>query len=641
MSQRDTAPSFLYEPQVLYLYQLLDELHRGLLRIPKFQRPFRWTLEERLALLDSVREGLPIGGLLVWRTSKTVVTQSEVAEKVVGGEAGVVHQYVLDGLQRLTTFYGALYSDGPYAAFYDLATDEFVEREEEGEPLLPMNAVLDSVKLLAFQRQLLRGRPDAEDLVRKAEAVARSFREYKLTVIAVVTDDLAVATKTFQRINRRGQILGETDMVHALTWTEAFSLNELLDDLLERQLAPLGWAPDSLRDGVVFRAIKVALGLDAYENDGDVIAGRLKNRPDTPAEVVAALRRAILFLRDSIGVLEPELLPSRSQLLCLAEAFRSCPEPASKGLRLMEAWFWVTAIGGTFTRPGGALIARMIGYVRELARGVTGEWPARRLPRREPLPSRFDLRDGRARALTILLAEAKANAEQSGRDRNSYLEHGRMQPAFDRSQVGHELVACAGNYLLVDQAEAGRERDAEWLSLQGFEAPAGEAIRAGDLRSAVLHREALLNRLDQREFSYGMWRLDLDGGPLGGLLAPRGDATHPGGTLRVRGLLGGIPQDRHAWLVYRRWSASSPTQQGCWPLVEVLGEFEEFEVDVELDTAPGLVALELIVVDRDWHEALSRLAPPRSAAEIPIPDAVPTLDQVFIDIAPTEAPNSQ
>ncbi len=45
-----SAPYYQSEPQIQYLYQLLRDIARGELRIPRFQRPFIWDNEQRLEL---------------------------------------------------------------------------------------------------------------------------------------------------------------------------------------------------------------------------------------------------------------------------------------------------------------------------------------------------------------------------------------------------------------------------------------------------------------------------------------------------------------------------------------------------------------------------------------------------------------
>jgi hypothetical protein len=120
---------------------------------------------------------------------------------------------------RLSTLYGCLRplprgasafvesEDGETQSWlvcYNLEDEEFVIADTASirDSWLPLTSVLDSVRLLAAQRKFA-ARPDADALVARADALAETFRNYKLPVIPIVTDNLADATRTFQRVNRK------------------------------------------------------------------------------------------------------------------------------------------------------------------------------------------------------------------------------------------------------------------------------------------------------------------------------------------------------------------------------------------------------------------------------------------------------
>lgn len=60
------------------------------LSLPPYQRPFVWTEDDILALIDSVSRGLPIGQILIWDTRLN----------------GAEHAYVIDGQHRLAALSG-------------------------------------------------------------------------------------------------------------------------------------------------------------------------------------------------------------------------------------------------------------------------------------------------------------------------------------------------------------------------------------------------------------------------------------------------------------------------------------------------------------------------------------------------------
>ena len=110
-----SGPTYLVQPNIIRLPQLLEELWQGEIQIPRFQRPFVWTADQRLLLFESIYQGMPIGGILVWRTREhNLRCIPNLGHLQLGGSSDenargdTVRQYLLDGHQRLTTLYTAL-----------------------------------------------------------------------------------------------------------------------------------------------------------------------------------------------------------------------------------------------------------------------------------------------------------------------------------------------------------------------------------------------------------------------------------------------------------------------------------------------------------------------------------------------------
>ncbi len=58
--------SSISAPQIIPIYDLIDRVASGELRIPRFQRPYVWSPEDMIGLFDSIFNGYPIGSLLIW-----------------------------------------------------------------------------------------------------------------------------------------------------------------------------------------------------------------------------------------------------------------------------------------------------------------------------------------------------------------------------------------------------------------------------------------------------------------------------------------------------------------------------------------------------------------------------------------------
>lgn len=100
--------------------QLLSEIHSGAMVLPDFQREFVWDPAATQSLLLSIAQVFPAGSLLRARDlNHGFAVRRFSGAPPANGEA---HTYlVLDGQQRLTSLYHALYGEGSYRFFVNLA----------------------------------------------------------------------------------------------------------------------------------------------------------------------------------------------------------------------------------------------------------------------------------------------------------------------------------------------------------------------------------------------------------------------------------------------------------------------------------------------------------------------------------------
>jgi hypothetical protein len=436
--------SYVSDPQVQYLSQLLEELGRGQIQVPRFQRPLVWEPQQQLELLRSVRDGIPMGALMVWRTEKHDVqcypSLGRYQLSRPSAKDGAVRQYLLDGVQRLSTLYAAtrLPEEVPQhdgVAFYDLDVDDFafLESDDARTPShLALGLLFDSVKLLKFQRAI----PARSDhWIERCDRLARSFREYKVAVIPIVTDDIGMATRTFQRINSQGTEMGELHMVHALSWSSEFDLLERIAELKERYLTPVGWGQcDDER--ILLAACKAALGFDIYSADPDKLSSSLQKNNESVEEAISAVATAALFLRERCHLSTPDLLPYSLQAVAIAEMFRRVSSPSERSKELVSAWFWLTTYSEHFFGLSGSRLATTINDVCSMGSDEVPRWSGIRLYARKPLNEKFDFRHARAKGIALLLASRKPQSVDG--DAQEPMDFLAAEP---KNAIGHLLPA--------------------------------------------------------------------------------------------------------------------------------------------------------------------------------------------------------
>lgn len=93
------------------LEDLVGEVLSGYIRIPDFQRIFRWQWEDVKRLMDSIVRGYPIGSLLLWARPALEDTLKIGALEIKAPSLDEA-RWVVDGQQRLTSLANALNDDG-------------------------------------------------------------------------------------------------------------------------------------------------------------------------------------------------------------------------------------------------------------------------------------------------------------------------------------------------------------------------------------------------------------------------------------------------------------------------------------------------------------------------------------------------
>jgi Protein of unknown function DUF262 len=429
------APSYLSTPDVQFLLRVVQELSQGALLVPRFQRrALIWDVDERIELLRSVRMGIPIGAVFVWRTNSTLATYDTLGPyRLEPAAEGSLKQYLLDGLQRLSTLLAALTprtaeldsQDEDFVTFFDFEQDDF-RVEKPSTPVKPcwlrLPDLVDSIRL----RRAHRSFPDehADAWIERSDELFGAFNDYKLAIIPLVGDDFGRAVETFQRINRPGARMTYVHMANARTWSPSFSLNDSLEEFRDTELRPLGWG--DLSEDAIMGACKVNLGLQLYDKDAGPLSERLKQDPTELTRSFSAVLEAIRFLRDHCGVKGPGTLPYQHQLTLVAEALHVASADAlgidDTLTPLLVDWFWVTSIGETFRGISGYRFDNLVEAVRTMVRERRRVWPDSIGLSREPLVATTGWSAVRPRVVALRLAMLQgAEQELAARGKDAFV----------------------------------------------------------------------------------------------------------------------------------------------------------------------------------------------------------------------------
>lgn len=456
------------EPSIQYLQHILEMVANGGLRIPRFQRPFVWLEDRQLELMRSIREGIPIGALMIWRTTDAPVAYYER----LGGFPLSVNpsitpqQYLLDGVQRITTLYGALSDWGmtkhlisdeapERILFFDFEDNDFIfaDRNSDSEELMPMHLVFNTMDLIKFQRNLANSGHEA--WINVASELASRFKDYKIPLLSINTDDLSIATSTFQRVNTQGAKMSDFHMIHALTWTNDFDLQEELQGLKSEHLSPLLWG--DIEDDVLLKVCKGLRGLNLYKAEPKAISNLIREDRQLLKRAVLCVRNTAEFLATEVAIPSPDFVPYAFQVIFIAISSNNGAWTVRQK-DLITKWIWFTTYSEAFSGMSDDRVKRaLFDFTRMMQTGST-MWsnPIKKLSIATP-KDRFDFRSVRSKATVLALARNYDDLDNTGFDLLRSFGRATINQLFTKG-ISSTHANSPGNKIFLSPAEVSEFR---------------------------------------------------------------------------------------------------------------------------------------------------------------------------------------
>ncbi|WP_296972598.1 DUF262 domain-containing protein [Tepidanaerobacter sp. EBM-38] len=255
------------------LKSLLDSVQDGRTQLPDFQRGWVWDNERIRKLLVSVLKSFPIGAVMLLETGNPDVRfKPRLVEGVCLLQLPEPQRLILDGQQRITSLYQALYLDEPvkttdvrgkeikrwYYLDINMATDvnsdkddaiislpedkilrgkgnvviaDFSTMEKECEAgLLPVHYLFKPDKLLQWQNQYFSIDMSQERSLRWSKFMAEAFsafNNYQLPVITLLnTTPKEAVCQVFENVNTGGVTLTVFELLTASFAADNFSLRD-------------------------------------------------------------------------------------------------------------------------------------------------------------------------------------------------------------------------------------------------------------------------------------------------------------------------------------------------------------------------------------------------------------------------------
>lgn len=330
------------------LSELRDLVATGRVRIPDFQRSFRWTNQDVVALFDSLHQGYPIGNLLMWK-------REAPAQRLTVGSIDIDAPqrpdalWLVDGQQRVTSIVNAMDAcsqrDARFAVGYDLENACVVSTlGRHSRAVMPLFRLFDFASAWQWfeentEFQALRGRYQEAfntfNAVSVPATVLEGADEDKLRVI-------------FDRINQSGKKLKSFEVFEALnsSVSDGRTLRSISDAVASTTNFGL------LSEDQVLNVLKARRNPDYMRDVRDEFGDERRRNSDFPdedsdeayAQTELVLKRATRFLQDNCCIPHVTLLPYSAILVVVSRFFALFPEPKRRNKELLKRWVWRTIV---------------------------------------------------------------------------------------------------------------------------------------------------------------------------------------------------------------------------------------------------------------------------------------------------------
>ncbi|WP_125670940.1 GmrSD restriction endonuclease domain-containing protein [Candidatus Methanodesulfokora washburnensis] len=381
---------------------VLEDIENGKIRLPNFQRDFRWERSNITELIISLLNGYPIGVLLFWDV-RGVGKENRLASRLFEGvdkdkeELSSEEYLVLDGQQRLTSLYQLFYKEfvktkGNREIKFFLDLNEIqnkkiddcvksyskkdIQRKRLDQPeeqmknhLLPLNIIL-SDKLHDWIRGYMKYWPSKEgsgnaDEATKMASFNKEFlskgkpihnlKNYKLHVIKLEYRDLDAVATIFEKLNTTGLPLNIFEILTAKFYG-TMNLRNKWEKTKKDYDSIKSFTKDEKDNSLAILILKaILLKKSIEENDKSLECKRKNLLNNLTSEDIEKywdkcaefLHRSLNMLKGNYGCPSLRYLPYSTILVPFSLAMdfienKLPPERRKAAYRKLERWYWAS-----------------------------------------------------------------------------------------------------------------------------------------------------------------------------------------------------------------------------------------------------------------------------------------------------------
>lgn len=388
----------LFQANPVTVRTLLSHVHARELAIPDFQRDFVWEVDKTRQLLSSIMSRYPAGTLLFLKISEgTEFFRPRQVEGAPVLNATRPRELVLDGQQRITGLYQAMYGRSDHRFFVDFSKlrsddgsvpepeqvkfDEVVVAVPRGEGgatrfdddetqlekwLYPIDRYYIENHLDDWLDVLCEHHAATAEGQNALKSELRKLRSRYLTRLALYafpvvrleeTTSLAAICTIFETINRQGVPLSVFELLTARFWPQNVNLRDLWQAAQDQYdiIDEFDIDPYAILQAVTLRASSSA-------QRSEVLLLESASIEQYWDEVVRGFAGALGLLKNECGVLTTKLLPYGMVLVPLAAVWHRVEETKGaergKALEKLQRYFWCTVFTGNFDQGANSQAGR-------------------------------------------------------------------------------------------------------------------------------------------------------------------------------------------------------------------------------------------------------------------------------------------
>ena len=359
---------------------LITELQNGIIKVPKFQRDFVWSIDKTAKLLDSILKGYPIGTFILWQTDERLNDIKNIGNlELPQTPDGTKVQYVLDGQQRITSLYAAYLGAtiqklgekkktnyGDIVVNLDTDIDEngdhVISAEPTGDKYISLNDVLN----FSYSKGRELSENFSEKDLEKIDSYSTAFKTYEFSTVLLRKEDIDSAIEVFTRINTGGQTLTLFEIMSAKTYDEKqnFDMQTKWREFV-KELKNIKY--DGISNTVLLNLLSLVLSRTKECKRKTVLNLSKEDIINTWDDAISALKDSIDYFRTTYRLPVSQLLPYDSLLVPFSYFFYyKKDKPNATQKKLLEEFFWRMSLSFRYSSSAESSLAQDIKRINKI-----------------------------------------------------------------------------------------------------------------------------------------------------------------------------------------------------------------------------------------------------------------------------------